>query len=241
MIELNLLPDVKQEFIRTQRQKRLVISLMILVSIISAAVVLLLAFFVYAAQPAVQLLIDNDIKDKAATLTKNKNLPRDLTIQNQLTAITKLHESKGVYDRLFDYLKNLNPSAPNNISISSATLDATTGTVTLEATAKDYQAIAVFQDTLKNAKLNYRESGNDETQKTPLFSGILISEAALGQNSTGLRIASFKATLTYEPNAFAWAVNSPNVSIPNESTTPSAARVSVFSETPAPPKKEGTQ
>lgn len=239
MIELNLLPDVKQEFIRTQRQKRLIISLMILVSIISAAVVLLLVFFVYAAQPGIQLLIDNDIKDKASVLSKDKNLPRDLTIQNQLTTLTQLHEDKGVYDRLFDYLKNLNPETPNNISISNATLDATAGAIVLEATAKDYQAIAVFQDTLKNAKLNYREPDADKTTKVPLFSEILITDAALGQNSTGVRIASFKATLTYDSNAFAWAVKSPSVVVPNESTTPSAARVSVFSATP-PPKKEET-
>lgn len=239
MIELNLLPDVKQEFIRTQAQKKLIISSMVILSIISGGIIILLAFFVYVAQPGIKSLIDNDIKDKTNTLNKNKNLTRDLTIQNQLTSITQLHEDKGVYDRFFEYFTSLNPEVPNNISISQATVDPPTSTITIDATAKDFHAIAVFQDTLKNAGLTYIDAGSSQEQKVSLFSDILISEAGLGLDSQGSQTASFKVTLIYDPNAFAWTISNPIVTVPNKSTTPSASQVSVFSDKPV--KKQEVQ
>lgn len=239
MIELNLLPDVKQEFIRTQAQKRLIISSMIIVSMVAAGIVVLMVFFVFVAQPGLRLLVDNDVKNKTAELNKNKNLTRNLTIQNQLASVTQLHEDKGVYERFFDYFKGLNPETPNNISISQATIDPTSGTILLEASGKNFQAVAVFQDTLKNAELKYSDPDSKDEKKVPLFSEISISEAGLGQDSQGVQVASFKAALTYDPNAFAWAINNPSVTVPNKSTTPSASQVSVFSATP--PKQEGVE
>ena len=238
MIEVNLLPDVKQEFLRTQAQKRLVVSGMILISIVSGILVVLLIFVAYVVQPGLRLLAEGDIKTKSSQLEGDKNLPRDLTIQNQLATITQLHEQKGVYDRFFDYFTSLNPEVPNNISISDATIDAVGGTISIEASAANYQAIAVFQDTLKNAELNYVDSDGN-SQQTPLFTDISISDAGLGQDSKGNEIASFNAALTYDPNAFSWTAQNPSVSVPNKSTTPSASQVSVFSATPA--KKPGAQ
>ena len=243
MIELNLLPDVKQEFLRTQAQKRLVVSLMIIVSIAAGVIVLVLFFVGYLVQPGLRLLSEGDIKTKASSLQHDKNLPRDLTIQNQLSTITELHQQKGVYDRFFDYFTSLNPQAPNNISISDATIDAVGGTISIEASAANYQAIAVFQDTLKNAQLNYVDADTGSSKKTPLFTAISISQAGLGQDSKGAEIASFKADLTYDPNAFSWTAENTSVSVPNKTTTPTANQVSnqvsVFSDTPA--EKVGAQ
>ncbi len=241
MIELNLLPDVKQEFIRTQAQKKIVISLMIVVSIIAAAAVLLLVFYVYIAQPGFSSIIKADIEKKTTEIDKKKGqLTTNLTIQNQLTSITQLHESKGAYDRFFDYLRSINPAAPNNISVSQATIDTITNTVSMDATAKDFHAIAVFQDTLKNAELKYYDPEAQKEQKVPLFLNANISEAGLGQDSKGLAIATFKVALSYDVNAFSWPVKNPVVVVPNKSTTPSASQVSIFSDN-RPVKKEGTQ
>lgn len=237
MIELNLLPDIKQQFIHAQRLKRLIITLMILISIAAVGVVLLLAFYVYLAQPLRLRFATDGIKKYSTQLSGDKDLTRDLTIQNQLETITKLHEDKGVYDRLIDYLKTLNPVEPNNVSISKARLDAIAGTITLEASAKNYQAVAVFNDTLKNAKLSYTENDTNATQEVPLFDSVQITETNLGQDSNGAQVAAFKATLSYDTQAFSWNIHNPIVTVPNENTTPSATRVSVFADNP--PKKEG--
>lgn len=232
MIEINLLPDVKQEFVRSRRLKRIVVASAILVSIIAGGVVAVLLLYVYAVQPGRQYLLDQDIKSRSEELQKNKNLTRDLTLQSQLVTVTELHEDKGDYSRLFDYLRTLNPKEPNNISISQATLDTTAGTLSIEASAKNFPAVSIFQDTLNNAKLTYIDPSTNEEVKVPMFSDVQITETGLGQDSTGTQVASFKALLTYEPNAFAWGVKNPTLTVPNEDTTPSANRVNVFADKP---------
>lgn len=232
MIEINLLPDVKQEFVRSRRLKRVVVASAILTSIVAAGIVALLVFYVFAVQPGREYFLDQSIKSRASELEKNKNLTRDLTLQNQLVTVTELHEDKGVYSRLFDYLRILNPQEPNNISISQASLDTATGTLSIEASAKNFPAVSIFQDTLNNAKLSYTDPATNEPVKVDMFSDVQITETGLGQDSTGAQVTSFKALLTYEPNAFAWGINNPVLSVPNEDTTPSASRVNVFADKP---------
>ena len=235
MIELNLLPDIKQEFVHAKRQKRLVIVFMILISLGSIVVVVLLGLYSYAAQPVRQNFADGDIKKLSKELEGKKNLVRDLTIQNQITSINELHAGKVVYGRLFDYLKTLNPEQPNNVSISKVT--ATTldgkGAILLEASAKDYQAVAVFKDTLQNAMVQYKDPETGKTVKTHLFmEPPAISDTGIGQDSKGNQVASFKVALVYEPNAFAWTIHNPKVTVPNKKTNQSASNVSLFADAP---------
>lgn len=241
MIELNLLPDVKQEFVHARRQKRLVIATMILISMVAAAVVALLLFYAYGVQNVRQKFADDAITAKSKELNGKKDLVRDLTIQNQLSSLTQLHETKGVYGRLFDYLKVLNPEAPNNISISKVTVDTATGTLLVEASAKDYQAVTVFKDTLQNAQLVYTDPNSDSKDKvkTPLFTIVDIGNTGIGKDSSGKQVASFKATLTYDSNAFDWTVKNSSIKVPNKKTNQSASNVSVFADTAV--KKEGQQ
>lgn len=242
MIELNLLPDVKQEFVHAKRQKRLVVSVMVLTSIVSVGVVVLLGFYAYIGQNVRQGLANSAIESKSKELKAKKNIVRDLTIQNQLSSITKLHEQKPVYGRLFDYLKTLNPETPNNVSISKVNITPTedgTNELQIEASAKDYQAITVFKDTLENAQVQYvdPESDTKDKVKAPLFSSVVISDTGIGKDSSGNQVASFKVALQYDPNAFAWTVKNPTVTVPNKKTNQSASNV--FAD--APVKKEGGQ
>lgn len=240
MIELNLLPDIKQEFIHARRQKRVVIAAMILTCIASVGLVVLLSFYAFAAQNLRQTLANDAIASKSKELKAEKDLVRNLTIQNQLSSLTQLHEAKPAYERLFEYLKVLNPESPNNISISKVTIATTlesVDTLVIEGSAKDYQAVTVFKDTLDNAQLSYvdPDSGSKAKVKTPLFTTVTISDTGIGKDSSGKEVASFKATLIYEPKAFAWNVTNSTVQVPNKKTNQSASNV--FAD--APVKKEG--
>lgn len=238
MIELNLLPDIKQDFVHARRQKRVVIAAMIFTSIASIALVVLLSFYAFAGQSLRQTLADNAIASKSKELKSQKNLVRNLTIQNQLSSLSQLHEAKPAYERLFEYLKTLNPESPNNISISKVTIATTVDsvdTLVIEGSAKDYQAVTVFKDTLDNAQLSYVDPETKEKVKKPLFTTVTISDTGIGKDSSGKEVASFKATLIYEPDAFAWNINNPTVQVPNKKTNQSASNV--FAD--APVKKEG--
>lgn len=231
MIELNLLPDVKQDYVRAQRLKRVIISSMILLSLVSVGVTAVLGFYVKVGQPIRQKLADDDIADKAKQLKENKNLTRNLTLQNQLSSINQLHEQKTVLSRWLDFLSQLNPTEPNNATMSSLAIDSLQNTITFDATVKDYKAIAVLSDTLQNAQVSYIDK-DGEKQKKPLFTEIAMSQPGASKSSEGKQTASAKFTLAYEPEAVAWTTKNPTVSVPNKNTTPSASRVSIFSDKP---------
>lgn len=232
MIELNLLPDVKQEFVRTERLKKTIVSLMILISLITGGIVVFLAVLVYAIQPGLQLIVDGDITQRSSQLKANKNLVRDLTIQNQLKVLPELHNDKVSYDRLFEYLRVINPEEPNNVVFSKVSIDTSTDTLNVEATTNDYLSVAIFRDTVKNAKITYIDPETEKKQTVTLFSEVTLSDISVNKDDEGKQVASFRAALVYDPAAFIWSIENPTVTIPNEKTTPSASRVTLFSEKP---------
>lgn len=232
MIELNLLPDVKQEFVRTERMKKTMISLMILISMVAVGIVVFLGAVTYLVQPGLLALVDGNIKTTSKKLEDDKDLVRNLTIQNQLKVLPSLHDEKTVYYRALDYLRVLNPETPNNVTYSKVSINGITSQLSFEATSKDYQSAAVFRDTLLNAQLKYKDPDDLEggVKTVPLFSEVSLSEVSIGKDQTGKQSASLKATLTYDPILFAWKAEPPTVIVPNKKTSPSADKDALFSE-----------
>ncbi len=233
MIELNLLPDVKQEFVRAQRLRRKITIIMIITSIIAIGIVIFFAFTVYVVQAATNGLLDSSIKDRSEKLQKTKNLARNLTIQNQLKTLPELHDQKQIYSRLFTYLPILNPAEPNTVKISKLDINTGEGTISLEGYTKDYKAVAVFKDTLSNAELIYTDEDR-QSISAKLFSNIVVSDVGLGEDANGSQVTVFKTTLKYDENAFKrmpQGISAPTVKVPRKNTTPSAQQSSsVFSE-----------
>lgn len=101
MIEINLLPDVKQEVIRARKNRNLVATWSTIVASVAATVVLLLIIVVFVAQPLLtysqNLRIDSDFN-------RYKNYPGAvslLTIQKQLNNLDDLHAKKAITSRVF--------------------------------------------------------------------------------------------------------------------------------------------
>jgi len=230
MIELNLLPDIKQEFIRAQRLRIKITTLMIIVSIASAGIVAFLAFFVYGVQAATNGILDGSIESNSKKLKETDGITRNLTIQNQLGTLPELHDQKNVYHRLFTFLSILNPAEPNTVKISKLDVNSEESTITLEGYAKDYKAVAVFKDTLSNADLTYIATDKQSVTKK-LFSEITISDVGLGEDANGSQVTVFKATLKYDENTFKRmpeGTPAPSIRVPKKNTTPSSS--SVFGE-----------
>lgn len=98
MIEINLIPDVKQELLRAQRSRTMVITGSIFASIVAAGVVVLLLLYVFGVQTVRSNVLDDDIKKGAANLSQVEDLSEMLTIQNQLKKIAEL-DSQKIYHR----------------------------------------------------------------------------------------------------------------------------------------------
>src|SRR5664279_5010814 len=135
MIEINLVPDVKQELLKAQRVRSSVISLAILVGLAAVGVVVILAIWVFVVQFGRGVLSDTSITNESKKLSSVEDIKNTLTIQNQLAQLTAMHDGKHIDSRVFDTLTTINPEAPNDISLSKATLDSTTNTVKIEAQA----------------------------------------------------------------------------------------------------------
>src|SRR5690349_17088201 len=104
MIEINLVPDVKQELLKAQRVRASVISVAILVGIVAVGIVVALAMWVFAVQAARDVVADNTIKKQSQDLSKVEDVSNTLTIQNQLSKLSAMHDDKHIDSRIFDVL-----------------------------------------------------------------------------------------------------------------------------------------
>lgn len=234
MIEINLLPEVKKEFVRTQRTKKRIVSVIILASIVSLGLVGVLAFYTFAGLPILQSNADKDINSIAKKLQSDKNLSRNLTLQNQLSILPELHAKKGDFSPLFEIAKSLNPASPNNVYISKITIDGITNSIVIEGTTRDYNAIGVFRDTFKSALISYTtkdtEGTSTDKKDVQLFSNVSFTNVGLAKSDSGGQTASFKATANYDPEVFASTTSKRQVRIPKQKTSPSTENVSLFSQ-----------
>lgn len=210
MIEINLVPDVKQELIKAQRVRATVISFSILIGFVSAGIVTLLAVYVFGFQTIRSGLADNAIKEGAATLASTEDLSKTLTIQNQLTKISAVHADKKIDSRIFNVLAAIIPPSPNDIKVSTIAVDSVAGTVVIEGqAANSYAAVEVFKKTIEGAKVKFTI---DETvQEAFLASNVSTGDTSYGEDSTGSKVLRFSMTFTYAPELFSPA--STNLSV----------------------------
>lgn len=240
MIKLNMLPDIKREYIRTRRLESKVITGAVLTSIAGIGLVVLLALWVYGAQNLQKKLLTDQIKDNDAKLHEIKDIDKYVSIQNQLTQIDGLHAKKAIYSRIFDTLTSLNPAAPNNVRISKLTVDSTTMTLAFEGETESFTALETFRDTLKNADYSYLKQGEGSKTQTKLFSAVNVDKQAIGKNQAGKNVVTFSVMTTYIPELFDSTVREVAVVVPNKETTQSKVDApDVFGEKSI--KSEGNQ
>jgi len=195
MIQLNLLPDVKIEYLRTTRNKRLVIGVSLVVIAASVGILLLLSSVVYGFQKKNLADLNDDIKTYNQQLKDTKDLDKVLTIQNQLASLTKLHEDKVDATRLFSYLTQLTPA---KVSISQLDMDVETSTLTIEANADTLDVANTYIDTLKfTTYQTVNGDGTAEGESAKAFSNVVMS--SFSRSSSG---ATFTITAPYDAQIF---------------------------------------
>lgn len=178
MIQLNLLPDVKLEYIKARQRKRMVVGTAVIVSGFFLTIFILLFIFVRFAQKEHINHLDKDIAKTTEQLQSKQDLNKILTIQNQLNSLPALHDQKTVSSRLFDYLTQLTPA---QATISQVTLDFAEGTISLEGNANEISTVNKFVDTLKFTGFSTSEENISEDQKQCALQPI-ESQAATGEN-----------------------------------------------------------
>ncbi len=227
MIEINLVPDIKQELLRAQRVRTTVISFSIVIGIIVAAVVVLLVLWVFAVQAGRGLYYDTNISDRSKALSSVPDVSNTLTIQNQLSKLSALHDAKNIDSRIFDILTTINPPAPNSIGITKASLDTAAKTITVEAqAANQFTALEMFEKTISATKFTYSQTsaGTDCKQQTdklytcsvPLASQLSNTSRSYGQDASGAMVVRFTLSFTYPDALFSRTVQDAKIVAPNQ-------------------------
>lgn len=202
MIEINLVPDVKQELLRAQRVRNGVITLSIGAGVVAIGCVVLLAIWVFGVQAVRSYATDQSIKDQSKRLAAVEDVNNTLTIQNQLSKLQQMHDDKKVDSRIFDLLQTINPSAPNDVRVTNLKIDSTEGTVTIQAQAANgYTALEVFKKTLAATTVKFTKDGSDQT--VALATDMTDSDRSYGEDTNGTKVLRFTLGFTYPSELFA--------------------------------------
>jgi len=202
MIEVNLVPDVKQELINAKRVRALVITGAVFVGLAAIGVVVILAVYLFGVQTLRSTVADSAITSKSNDLKNVPDLAKMLTIQHQLTVLSQLHDQKNIDSRFFDLLAAINPQAPNQVTFSLARVDANTKLIRLEGQAVNgYAAAEALKKTILNTSISYKDNGEQKT--TPLTSNVAASELSYGEDATGKKVLRFTLTFQYADAYFA--------------------------------------
>ena len=232
MIQINLIPDVKREFIRAQQMRRVAISTSFVIGIGAAGVVVLLGF-VLLGQNLRAALAQGSIDNRFKTLKSIENIDNVLTIQNQLDNVKGLNDKKTIDSRLFDILNAINPPSPNNMKYSTIKLDPSTSSITIEGSASNgFAATETFRKTILNTQIETTVDGS--TTSAPLTSDVVISDTSYGEAADGSQVLRFTLSFEYPAGLLDNTMKSIRIVTPNSKVdvTDSKTRVpeSLFSQ-----------
>jgi len=207
MIQFNLLPDIKVQYLHARRQKQIVVLTSGILIAVSLTVLVLLISFVFVAQKKNLADLSRDITASSKKLNDTKDLSKMLTVQNQLRALPSLHEQKPIASRLFGYVSAFTPAA---VSVSHLSVNFSEKAITLSGSADSLETVNTFTDTLKFATYTTKKAPNDEKLA---FSDVVLS--TFSRDSKG---ATYTITFKFDPVIFT-ETEDVTLTVPNRITT----------------------
>lgn len=215
MIQLNLLPDIKLEYLKTERTKRKII--LISSACAGAALLLLLMLFVVVNVLQKQHLnsLNKDIKTYSAKLSGTTDLNKILTIQNQLESLPAMHDQKVVASRLFSYMSQL---TPNQASIASLKVDFVGNTISFSGTADALETVNKFTDTLKFTTFKTADGSSEDKA----FSNVVLTNFSRDDKITHYQIDAHFAPVIFDNAQEASLITPKIISTRSETEKPAA-------------------
>ncbi len=196
MIQFNLLPDVKLEYIKARRNKRLVILSSIIIAGTSLGICVMLFMGVNVVQKIRLGKLNDDINKISEELKNEKDIDKILTVQNQLNSLDSLHDKKPAASRLIGYLSQI---TPNTVSISALNIDFTANTMSISGSSPALKHVNEFIDTMKFTSFKVAK----ETNTKPAFSNVILSRFSVNtDNNNGGYPATYDISLSFDPTIF---------------------------------------
>lgn len=201
MIQFNLLPDVKLEYIRAERTKRTVMLISMLVGGVALTIFVLLFALVNVSQKGHLSNLQDDIAADKKTIQEVPNIAKILTVQNQLNTLPGLHDQKLVTSRVIGYVKQLTPAGAN---ISNLNVKWEENTMTIEGNADSLAVVNTFVDTLKLTEATIQDTRVDNASpenKRP-FSEVVLQTFSVSTTESGEKPVSYTIVCKYDPVIF---------------------------------------
>lgn len=197
MIQFNLLPDVKLEFIKAQARKRMIIMVSVIVSVSFITIFVLLLLNVKVAQSKRMNDLTKDIKSSVKKVSDIKDIDKIITVQNQLASLPGLHDQKVISSRVTDYLLQLTPA---NAKITDVDMDFDAKTMTIKGTAPDLITVNKFADTLKFTKYKVNTADGAEGKA---FNNVVLSSFSIQEKATNpAEKATFEISVIFDEQLF---------------------------------------
>jgi len=215
MIQFNLLPDIKQQYLKAQRQKHLVVFISSVVVIVSLSVFIILLLVAGVWQKKSISDLNGDIKKYNNQLSSTKDLDKILTVQNQLKSLTSLHDKKPAATRLFTYLGQVTPT---KASISKFDVNYEDNTVSINGTADSLETVNTFVDTLKFTEYTITDGDGKSPNRKEAFSKVVLANFGRSDKST-----TYTITASFDPIIFS-QLSKTELTVPQKTTTRSATQ-----------------
>jgi len=198
MIQFNLLPDVKLEYIKATYRRRIVSLVCFIVAASFLAIFILMFFFVRVNQTRQLSNLDKEINSNLKTLRENQDLDKVLTIQNQLDELPKLHQDKAMTSRFFAYLPQLRH---DKMFVTSVSIDVVNKSLVVKGETDSIANVNKFVDTLKYTKYSINENGAKTEGQA--FSSVVLSNFTIAPGTINVaRSVSFEVAFNYDPVIF---------------------------------------
>lgn len=197
MIQVNLLPDVKRDYLRAQQSKHIFTMISILASIVAVSLMVLLFAYVQVVQPRHRANLQIDIDKNLEELKNKEDAVKIVTVQGVLEQIPSLQDKKLITSKLFEYLPAF---TPRDVSYTEIQLDLGTNTISLSGNTTTLERANVLANNLKSASFAYKQGDSEQTM-TP-FSSIVFQSLGKTEGDAGNKNVSFQIDFTLNPLMF---------------------------------------
>ena len=186
--EINLVPDVKNEMIKTLKLRNLIFFICIVVVAGSLGAILIFGS-IAGGQQAIVDSKNNTINNLTTKIKSYNDLTDFLTIKDQLGNIAEISNNKKVFSRIFNIIAAIIPTGGDKIEISRLSIDFSTNptTMALEAQADaltppyiDYNVLDSFKKSMPYLRYDYGEYVDKEGAEIPAY--CMIESAADGSS-----------------------------------------------------------
>lgn len=207
MIQINLLPDIKRQHLRAQRTRNIVIAISMLLSAIAIGIVVVM----YIGLGATKVITGNTISDNKKIyqeIADTDDINKLITIQNQLTKIEDLQNTRSVKSRLFAVLTAIAPAKPADVKFTSVTVSPNDSSMKIDAvTTTGYKTIESMKKKIQNAKMTYYDNKKDAPDKQEMSliqdgTTVAVSDTGYGESDDGKVTVNFSLSFVYSKGLY---------------------------------------